>query len=245
MNPSDDGQWGAALRFLAEGLNDTEFGLYYINYHEKAPVVELEFGMTPMGPGPVGYHLRYAEDVKLYGASFGTVFGDTNVSGEVSYRQDFPIQVEMVPGLPPFFTQDADVLQAQVSALHIFSGTPIWDSCFVASEIGWNEVSDYGNAVLAADKNAWGGTIQVTPSYLQIIPGLDLDVPVTYQFNPDGISSVPGTFAEKNDSVSLGLDFTYLQVYEVGVAYTNYLNDAEDNPLADRDFVSVNLKYTF
>ncbi len=248
IKPSDDGQWGAALRYLAEDLNDTEFGLYYINYHEKAPALEID--TVDVGGGflaPLGYHLRYAEDVKLYGASFGTVFGDTNVSGEVSFRQDFPIQVKNPLSLVdvPFFTQDANLFQAQISAIHIFAGTPVWSSCTVMGEIGYNEVSNYGNAILSEDESAWGGTIKIIPSYLQILPGLDLNVPITYKFNGDGTASFKGSFDEKDDSASIGLNFTYLQVYQVGVAYTNFLNDAEDNPLADRDFVSLNIKYTF
>ena len=38
-NPKDSGQWGVALRYLAEDLNDTEFGFYVMNYHSRLPVV--------------------------------------------------------------------------------------------------------------------------------------------------------------------------------------------------------------
>ena len=37
--PRNSGQWGAALRYLSEDLNDTEFGLYFINYHSRLPTV--------------------------------------------------------------------------------------------------------------------------------------------------------------------------------------------------------------
>ncbi|MCY4430482.1 MAG: DUF1302 domain-containing protein [Rhodospirillales bacterium] len=37
--PDDSGQWGMAVRYLAEELNDTEFGLYLINYHSRLPTV--------------------------------------------------------------------------------------------------------------------------------------------------------------------------------------------------------------
>ncbi len=37
--PADSGQWGMALRYLAEEINDTEFGLYVINYHSRLPTV--------------------------------------------------------------------------------------------------------------------------------------------------------------------------------------------------------------
>ncbi len=37
--PDDSGQWGLALRYLAEGLNNTEFGFYFINYHSRLPLL--------------------------------------------------------------------------------------------------------------------------------------------------------------------------------------------------------------
>ena len=42
--PSDSGQWGLALRFLAEDLNDTEFGVYFINHHSRLPFASANFG---------------------------------------------------------------------------------------------------------------------------------------------------------------------------------------------------------
>ena len=43
-NPEDTGQWGVAFRYLAEDLNDTEFGLYFANYHSRLPVLGARTG---------------------------------------------------------------------------------------------------------------------------------------------------------------------------------------------------------
>ena len=40
-------QWGVNLRWLAAGLNDTEFGLYFANLHSRLPVISAR---TPTGP---------------------------------------------------------------------------------------------------------------------------------------------------------------------------------------------------
>ncbi len=48
--PADSGQWGGALRYLAEGLNDTEFGFYFMNYHSRLPTVGARTG-TQSGAG--------------------------------------------------------------------------------------------------------------------------------------------------------------------------------------------------
>ena len=42
--PDDSGQGGLALRYLAEELNDTEFGFYFMNYHSRLPTVGAQMG---------------------------------------------------------------------------------------------------------------------------------------------------------------------------------------------------------
>lgn len=38
----DQGQFGAALRWYAEELNSTEFGFYFMNYHSRLPIAQIE-----------------------------------------------------------------------------------------------------------------------------------------------------------------------------------------------------------
>ena len=42
--PDDSGQWGVAMRYLAEDLNNTEFGAYFLNYHSRLPLVTARTG---------------------------------------------------------------------------------------------------------------------------------------------------------------------------------------------------------
>jgi len=37
--PDETGQYGAALRYFAPWLNDTEFGLFYLHYHSRLPLI--------------------------------------------------------------------------------------------------------------------------------------------------------------------------------------------------------------
>ena len=43
-NPKDARQGGFAIRYLAEGLNNTEIGLYFMNYHSRLPTVRVRTG---------------------------------------------------------------------------------------------------------------------------------------------------------------------------------------------------------
>ena len=42
--PDNSGQWGLALRYLAEDLNETEFGFYFANYHSRLPLLRARTG---------------------------------------------------------------------------------------------------------------------------------------------------------------------------------------------------------
>ena len=117
-NPSDDGQYGLALRYLATDLNNTEFGLYYMNYHSRIPLFSGIKGTptsvltgTPIGgaicqavavnaalralchTGTANAFAEYPEDIHLYGVSFNTA-GPAGIAlqGEYSYRPNQPVQ---------------------------------------------------------------------------------------------------------------------------------------------------------
>ena len=45
--PGDSGQWGMALRYLAENLNQTEFGLHFGSYHSRLPVLGARTSNAP------------------------------------------------------------------------------------------------------------------------------------------------------------------------------------------------------
>ena len=116
----DDGQWGAAFRFLADGLGGTEFGAYFLNYHSRVPVIMAQTG-TQAGllggnyAGSARYFLEYPEDIKLLGFSFNSQLGRTGIAlqGEVSHRWDLPLQMD-----------DVELLYAALSPLRLLPPLP-------------------------------------------------------------------------------------------------------------------------
>lgn len=112
----DSGQFGMALRWLGD---DTEYGLYFMNYHSRTPtvgtltantnlatignIINAANGIAPgsgaglaqsvmLGRGQ--YYLDYPEDIRLYGASFATTLPTgTAWTGEISYRPNAPVQL--------------------------------------------------------------------------------------------------------------------------------------------------------
>jgi hypothetical protein len=44
LSARNDGQFGLAMRYVAEQLNATEFGFYFVNYHAKEPTIHADLG---------------------------------------------------------------------------------------------------------------------------------------------------------------------------------------------------------
>jgi hypothetical protein len=95
-NAKDSGQFGAALRYYADFMNGVEFGLFYLNYHSRVPLVS-GISVTNTSPNSGSYFLEYPEDIELWGLSWSTSLpGGVAFQGEVSYRPNMPLQVDDV-----------------------------------------------------------------------------------------------------------------------------------------------------
>ncbi|MEQ8514885.1 MAG: DUF1302 family protein, partial [Chromatocurvus sp.] len=96
---SDSGQFGLSARYFSEAMNSTEFGLYYLNLHSRTPIfsainTEVGLGQPILNPAvQPRFFFEFPEDVEVFGASFTTNIGDWAWAGEVSYRPDFPLQI--------------------------------------------------------------------------------------------------------------------------------------------------------
>ena len=93
----DGGQFGLAYRYFAEGLNGTEFALYYRRTHARTPVVGSRLNNVQAAQGggaavmpsiidTAEYQMAYAEDQDMFGASFNTSLGTMSLAGEIAYR---------------------------------------------------------------------------------------------------------------------------------------------------------------
>ncbi len=119
QQPKDGGQYGLRLSWYLPELNDTEFSLYYVNYHSRRPLfsgLTADFSAQSIGTD-LAYlaantateenvydnlsafsqvKLAYPEDIKMYALSFNTTVNTTAVAGEITFRQDEPLQIDDV-----------------------------------------------------------------------------------------------------------------------------------------------------
>lgn len=265
----DDGdEYGVALRYAQD--NGDEWGLFFLNYRESTPrLVGLPwpdgtpFDLDPKdgAMNPFNYYaLEYDDNVKMYAATFSSVFAptNTNYAVEVSYRPEILVRLHEpfftgVPGgltgtlygLPPVYEKDK-LLQVQANAIHLFGDVPGADAATGYIEWAYNTLFDHSSDELLKDKWATGGKAKLVLDYFNVLDGLDLKVPLSIAVNPKGKTSYAlSGLNEGASSFGIGVDGTYLGVYQAGISYTNFSGNPDDNNKTDRDYVSVNFKYTF
>jgi hypothetical protein len=271
LEPKNSGQGGLQLRYRFESI-DAELGLYAARYHDKTPQIYLTLDG---GFNPDGLVHAYAQNIRTYGASLSTTFGDFNLAGEVSVRHNVPLVTDPQVILP-IAPRDNDsnpayavgkTMHVNVSTVYNLPQSPLWDGGFLLGEIAWNRRLSIDANRAAMDPNttrdAWALRFLFLPSYYQVMPGLDITVPIGLGYNPGGKSSAIFAFnggVRRGGDFSLGVNGEYNKVWQFGVNWVHFLGDADsfltppnDNAaflsykqaLKDRDFISLNVKRTF
>jgi hypothetical protein len=258
----DHGQGGLQVRFRLPG-GQTDFGLYAIRYHDKTP----QFYVNPL----LGtYSLAYHEGVRSYGLSANRTFGDVNLAAEVSVRHNAPLVNDTALNFSPAAATAGNpqypvgkTAHANVSTIWTLPATPLFTEAVLLAEVAFNRRLSVSNSAgtLAAlsTRDAWGLRMQLTPTYRQVLPGLDLDVPIGLGFNPQGRSQAVSFFnggVHRGGDLSIGLLGNYLNTWKAGVTYTHYVGaegttlDSQGrlsfkHNLRDRDFIAVTAQTTF
>jgi hypothetical protein len=230
--------------------------------------------------GQIGqYYWVYPENIQAYGASFSDTIGEFNIAGEASIRRNTPLVSDaqtvlfgMVPpaiGGPtvapdnnsnPLYAVGNSV-HAQLSTLASLPPSFIAIEASLLAEIAWNRltgITKNRNAIdPIATRDATNIQVVYQPTYRQVLPGLDLSVPVGVLYGIQGKSSVVANFVGPGvGNLSVGLAGAYLDAWRFGVTCTHYFGsqgtflDAGNHisyqqSLHDRDFISVSIYRTF
>ncbi len=254
--------YGLGLRFRVEKL-DTDFGLYYVHFNENLPYwIYMDTSSMNPAAGKLGdYYMVYPKNIRMFGLSFGTQVGQANVSGEISERFDAPLVSSGafdVTGTGddndenPAYAQ-GNSFHANLSAIYLFGPCALWDGGNVLGEVGYTFLHEITENEAAADPSrddwALGFRMVFEPSYFQVVPGIDIGVPIGLGYNVGALSPVDLKFngggADHGGDFSIGLNIDYLGVWRFGIKYTDYFGEDPTQTLRDRDFISVSVRRTF
>jgi len=145
------------------------------------------------------------------------------------------------------------VLLAEVGVTHVYDlpskdelryegpGTPLPGSAGVAAGFGVPQ-QDGG----WADATSWGYRFVTRFDYDSVGKGVNLSPRLAYAHDVSGTSPGPGgNFVEGRKAITLGMGFSYLNQWTGDLSYTNYFGAGNFNQIHDRDFVALNVKYSF
>jgi hypothetical protein len=266
QTPRNSGQFGAQLKWH---VADTDLGFYAARYHDKGG--QLYGNLNVLNPAASSWRYVFPEAIKTAGVSASRSVGDVNLAGEASVRWNMPLRSANM--LYPGAFAPAPAYATGRTAHLNFSWLATLGPNFLAretsfvGELAWNRVlkTNDPSRELDAGRTRSATALQFifSPSYRQVLPGLDLSVPVGLRYTLDGRSAITAWDARGNGSATLGLEGTYLGAWQFSVTYTRFLGKAvpfveyaplltggspiysTGNPLADRSNIALSVRRTF
>ncbi|MES2260376.1 MAG: DUF1302 domain-containing protein [Pseudomonadota bacterium] len=270
----DGGQFGAQLRTRVPAL-DTDIGLYATRSHARdfQLYIHSGAGFNPASGQVADYQLVYPEGIKTFGASASRAFGAVQVGAEASVRRDTPLVSNIAPLAPGVAADNhgepryavGNSAHFQVSTVVSLPRMALWEGGFFLGELAWNRVTSVTRNRAALDPNttrdAWALRFSLTPQYFQVLPGLDLSVPLGVGYSSKANSGVVSLFnpgGSHGGDLSIGVNGTYRAGWQFGLGYTHYFGRAATflsspslsalnfgQQWKDRDFISFNVQRAF
>lgn len=263
--PKDSGQGGVQVKWHPGEL---DLGFYATRYHERAPST---YGLVGREANPaVGklgvYRLAYQQDVTAYGVSASQSFGEIVLNGEVSTRRGtslvsarpivVPAGIDANNTSAPRYAV-GNTAHANFSFIWGMGPNALAPEASLLGEVAWNRrlsiTHNPGALLNTAERDAWGLRLSYTPTYRQVIGGLDIAVPTTVSYFPHGRSSAFNGFGvDKGGDVGIGVEATYLDGWKAALNLTHFYGDEKLQPgntlaqqFKDRDFLAFSIRRTF
>ncbi|MDQ8036540.1 MAG: DUF1302 domain-containing protein [Pedobacter sp.] len=95
------------------------------------------------------------------------------------------------------------------------------------------------------DRLSMGYRIVLTSTYNDVFAGVALSPTIRFAHDFKGNSHRTGNFLENRKATTVGLSALYNQAFETAIAYNAFWGAKSSNLLADRDNVTLTLKYSF
>jgi hypothetical protein len=254
--------------------------LYYTGYPAPWPPVSVS-----------QYRYGYNQDVSIFGLSIDKEYEKVDYGLEVSYRRHTALMSESVDSGPPpyFYTHiglpyiegaKGNTLNVVTNFIAGLTPTMLYDGGAWVGELAWTHLDAVtSNAYLyngvgygcaagrvgagCSSRDAVSINTNFDPNWMQVFPGVDLDLPLTVSYGLYGTGASLGVPFEHSLSFSAGINAKIMTNYFVTLTYNG--NRAHHGPVIagavpgtsvydggaggvfynDRDWISLSIKTTF
>jgi hypothetical protein len=249
------GNWGIAAKY-SNTEADLDLGFYYVRYTDRTSQLYTDaFGVA----GAPGYHFVYPRDVEIFGASASSSVGNANVAGEASVRRNVPLlsnALAMDLASNPAADNDrnplyavGDLVHLQASTIWVLPRVGMWDTATLTAEVGGHHLYNITRNEAARDnakkRTYAGANVVLEPTWYQIVPDLDMSIPLSVGYSFTGYSPVDPTAIAHGGSVTTGVSFVFQRDWRARIDYTKYLGKDANHPVGDRDNLVLSIARTF
>lgn len=227
------GDIGVSLRWRPEWLGQGTIGLYARRFDEKQPWA------SQLNPATNLRRAVFARDVQLYGASLTKVIGGFSVGTELSYRRNMPLNSAGAAG-PDLNGARGNTFHALINGVAAFSSTPLWSSSSLAAELSvshLHKTTRNANLYRAAGtasctdqpilsgcstRTFWTAGASFTPTWLQVLPGVDFSLPMFGSYNFKGNAPTNSGGFEGFKVARIGLSANAYANHTLDLTFTRY-----------------------
>lgn len=267
--PSSADRFGLALKWHRD---DFDFGLYGLQFDAKSPQIYL-YARNP-GAGDFfqgAYRLVYPVGIQLYGVSASGPLGNANFGTELSIRRNMPLvngSVFIPSELAATADNDnhpryplGDTLQAQLSLNYVVPPASFLpDGATWTGELAIDHLlqttANADQLVPGRTRTAAAFRMVFEPQFFQVLPRVDLSVPIGVGYNFLGLSEIDPAMNRGTGDVTFGVAMTLDQLWKGSVSFTHYFGWWKGAPtpfeagyqqraLSDWDFIGVTIERSF
>jgi len=251
--PEDIKVYGVSFNTMINKLGASLQGEY--SYHKDAPLQIDDVELLVASLSPLGALNPAFLDNQITNGTAESL--STYIPGYIE-KDVSQIQMTMTKLFGPTLGADQFVLLGEVGLTHVHSmpsksdlrlesaGTYVTGNSNQAAPGGVHAGKDAESSDAFADATSWGYRAVTRLDFNNAIGAVTLSPRIAWSHDVDGNTPGPGgSFIEDRRAITFGLGANYQNKWTADVSYTNFFGADRYNLLNDRDFVAMNVKYSF
>lgn len=242
LNPAGGAPAGVLGNNAVNLLNSLNTASYQFAYADDIDIYGLSLSKS-IGGISVGSDLNYRRNMPL--ASNSTVVspylaggGTGALAGALPPRTPGTGVVAGISG--DDYSATGDTLHWVVNGLATFADTPVFDAATLLGEVWYNHlisIDDKNKALYKGEdtyrgvdkstKNSYGVSVNFTPTWFQVFPGIDMTMPISVASGLSGVSAVSGGGAKGTGQYGIGVGMQIYNQYFVDLKYVDAFGKTE------------------